>query len=216
MSNDDLIDLLIKNAAVFGRRAGPRGEAALAPPVQLDQDTFMGKRGEGQRGIDVASVVKPGSAPTTPYHTTESGLLFEGDCLDYLTRFNADLVDTVFADPPFNLGKVYGNRTHDARADAEYVEWCRSWLKECVRVLTPGGALFVYNLPKWSILLGAYPDGAARDAVPSFDCDRDQELSTDPWTTVPRALQPALFHQGKAQDVSQDPDSDRNMPALRR
>jgi site-specific DNA-methyltransferase (adenine-specific) len=156
MSNDDLIDLLIKNAAVFGRRAGPRGEAALAPPVQLDQDTFMGKRGEGQRGIDVASVVKPGSAPTTPYHTTESGLLFEGDCLDYLTRFNADLVDTVFADPPFNLGKVYGNRTHDARADAEYVEWCRSWLKECVRVLTPGGALFVYNLPKWSILLGAY------------------------------------------------------------
>jgi site-specific DNA-methyltransferase (adenine-specific) len=30
-----------------------------------------------------------------------------------------------------------------------------------VRVLTPGGALFVYNLPKWNLLLGAYLMGLA-------------------------------------------------------
>jgi hypothetical protein len=126
MSNDDLIDLLIKNAALCGQGAGRAREAALAPPVQLDHDTPMGKQGESRRGIDVASVVQPGSVLIEPYYATESGLLFEGDCLDYLTRLNADFVDTVFADPPFNLGKIYGNRTDDARADAEYIEWCRS------------------------------------------------------------------------------------------
>ena len=92
----------------------------------------------------------------TPYFETANGLLFEGDCLDILPRLTAATIDMVFADPPFNLGKVYGRRTVDSRADAEYIEWCKGWIAECVRVLKPGGALFVYNLPKWNILIGAH------------------------------------------------------------
>ena len=156
MSNDDLIDLLIKNAAFCGHAADQGGESPLAVPVPLEHDIPMGRRGESRHGISIASILRPGSAPIEPYCTTESGLLFEGDCLRYLTSFNTGFVDTVFADPPFNLGKIYGSRTDDARADAEYVQWCCSWLKECVRILAPCGALFVYNLPKWSIRLGTY------------------------------------------------------------
>lgn len=66
------------------------------------------------------------------------------------------MVDTVFADPPFNLGKLYGKNTDDAISEAAYLDWCRKWITECVRVLKPGGALFLYNLPKWNVLLGAY------------------------------------------------------------
>ena len=66
------------------------------------------------------------------------------------------VVDTVFADPPFNLGKEYGKNSHDLRPNGEYVHWCQKWLAECARVLKPGGSLFVYNLPKWNILLGAF------------------------------------------------------------
>jgi site-specific DNA-methyltransferase (adenine-specific) len=40
--------------------------------------------------------------------------------------------------------------------EIEYVKWCKKWLDECIRVLKPGGALFVYNLPRWNILLGAH------------------------------------------------------------
>jgi DNA modification methylase len=29
------------------------------------------------------------------------------------------------------------------------------WTAECVRVLKPGGSFFLYNLPKWNVLLGA-------------------------------------------------------------
>jgi len=88
--------------------------------------------------------------------TTALGALWAADCMAILPALADESVDTVFADPPFNLGKQYGARTNDAIADADYVAWCRAWLDECARVLKPGGALFVYNLPKWNVLLGAH------------------------------------------------------------
>lgn len=91
-----------------------------------------------------------------PTHTTEFGALFAGDCMGVLPQIRGESVDTVFADPPFNIGKEYGNGTDDNRPDAHYLDWCREWLGECVRVVKPGGALFVYNLPKWNIPLGAF------------------------------------------------------------
>ena len=66
------------------------------------------------------------------------------------------VVDTVFADPPFNLGKQYGKSCDDLKPDEEYLEWCKQWVGECVRTIKPGGAFFLYNLPKWNILLGAH------------------------------------------------------------
>ena len=95
-------------------------------------------------------------APRTeePCHVTEAGALWASDCLEILPKIRDEVIDTVFADPPFNLGKEYGERSNDRRPD--YLEWCYKWLSECVRVLKPGGCLFVYNLPKWNIPIGAY------------------------------------------------------------
>lgn len=98
------------------------------------------------------------AAPTQlePVFTTQLGQLYHADCLTLLPNIESETVDTVFADPPFNLGKQYGHRVDDNRPDGEYLAWCREWLSECIRVLRPGGALFVYNLPKWNIPLGAF------------------------------------------------------------
>ncbi|MDJ0554880.1 MAG: DNA methyltransferase [Microcoleaceae cyanobacterium MO_207.B10] len=60
----------------------------------------------------------------------------------------------MFADPPFNLGKNYGNKSNDSLADSEYLNWCFAWINECCRILKPGGSLFIYNLPKWNIWIG--------------------------------------------------------------
>lgn len=102
--------------------------------------------------FDVSEIVTH-SAPE-PFFRTESGALWSGDCLDVLPAIQDEVVDTVFADPPFNLGKEYGKATDDLRPD--YLEWCYQWLRECVRVLKPGGSFFVYNLPKWNIPIGAF------------------------------------------------------------
>lgn len=93
---------------------------------------------------------------SVPVYRTQIGTLYEADCLDVLPNIHSGSVDTVFADPPFNLRKQYGNRAGDNRPEAAYLEWCKAWLNECVRVLKPGGALFLYNLPKWNVILGAH------------------------------------------------------------
>src|SRR5438128_1496933 len=74
-----------------------------------------------------------------PIYWTKMGALFEGDCLDILPFVRDETVDTVFADPPFNLGKTYGSKVDDSLDEAEYVAWCEKWVDECVRVLQPGG-----------------------------------------------------------------------------
>ncbi len=89
-------------------------------------------------------------------YATDLGSLYEGDCLDILPCIRDESVDTVFADPPFNLKKEYGSQVNDARSETDYVDWCKAWLQHCARVLKPGGAIFIYNLPKWNIILGAY------------------------------------------------------------
>ena len=107
------------------------------------------------RPFDPAGCFADG-APPEPALRTPRGALYRGDALALLPRLRDGAFDTVFADPPFNLGKDYGPHWEDARPEQAYVEWCRQWLRECARVLRPGGALFVYNLPRWNVLIGAY------------------------------------------------------------
>lgn len=100
-------------------------------------------------------LINPGAEDHLVY-SSRYGALYEADCLKILPCIQDGVVDTVFADPPFNLAKEYGDRVDDRRSEEDYIAWCRKWLDHCIRVLKPGGALFVYNLPKWNILLGAY------------------------------------------------------------
>jgi site-specific DNA-methyltransferase (adenine-specific) len=103
--------------------------------------------------FDVGPLVTGGAKPD---YVSGMGALFGGDCLAVLPHIKDGVVDTVFADPPFNIGKQYRQRTNDNLPEERYLAWCRDWIRECVRVLKPGGSLFVYNLPKWNVSIGAY------------------------------------------------------------
>jgi len=91
-----------------------------------------------------------------PILKTPLGELFQGDCLDIMSRIPDGTVDLAFADPPFNLGKLYASKIDDSLLSHDYVAWCKLWLDEMIRVLKPGGSMFCYNLPKWNLPLGAY------------------------------------------------------------
>lgn len=75
----------------------------------------------------------------TPHFTTSHGLLYNADCIKLLSFMKDECVDLIFADPPFNLGKIYGSGYSDRYSKSEFIEWCALWIAECSRVLKPGG-----------------------------------------------------------------------------
>jgi site-specific DNA-methyltransferase (adenine-specific) len=89
-------------------------------------------------------------------YRSQHGILYQGDCLNLMSILPSESVDLVFADPPFNLGKKYGDGVNDQMEVDKYLSWSREWLRESIRVLKPGGSLFVFNLPRWCIEYGAY------------------------------------------------------------
>jgi site-specific DNA-methyltransferase (adenine-specific) len=60
--------------------------------------------------------------------------------------------DLVFLDPPFNLKKTYGE-VSDSRPEREYELWLQSVVGEAIRMLSDGGALYIYHMPRWALRL---------------------------------------------------------------
>ena len=90
---------------------------------------------------------------------TSLGSLYQGDCLSVLADYESDCADLVFADPPFNLNKLYPSGMDDNVKTETYLDWCQKWIEECIRILKPGGALLIWNLPRWNAALGGFLDG---------------------------------------------------------
>jgi len=74
--------------------------------------------------------------------------IIQGDCLEVLREIPDNSVDVTFADPPFNLQKKY-NSSKDSLDLEEYLDWCKLWINEMVRITKPTGSVFVHNIPKW-------------------------------------------------------------------
>jgi site-specific DNA-methyltransferase (adenine-specific) len=92
----------------------------------------------------------------TPSYKTNLGRLYHADCMDLFPQVKNDSVDLVFADPPFNLNKCYGKNISDKMISADYERWCQQWLDECIRVLKPGGSMYIWHIPRWAQKISAY------------------------------------------------------------
>jgi site-specific DNA-methyltransferase (adenine-specific) len=94
---------------------------------------------------------------TNLYHKSAKGNIYCLDALEFLKNSESKCADIVFLDPPFNLGKKYGNSDgeEDRLTENEYFNFIENILLESVRVLRDGGAFFLYHLPKWAIRFGS-------------------------------------------------------------
>lgn len=66
-----------------------------------------------------------------------------GDAIDLFKEIESSSIDVVIADPPYNLGKDYGNN-HDLKGFDDYLDFSRKWLSESKRVLKPEGTIYVF------------------------------------------------------------------------
>jgi site-specific DNA-methyltransferase (adenine-specific) len=72
-----------------------------------------------------------------------SACLYNEDCLAGLARLADGSVDLVISDPPYGLGKDYGNES-DHVSGADYVAFSGRWLEAVLPKLKPGGSLYVF------------------------------------------------------------------------
>ncbi|MCW7490935.1 DNA-methyltransferase [Leptospira meyeri] len=69
--------------------------------------------------------------------------LINGNALDLFKNINDESIDLIISDPPYNLGKNYGNNFDNISHD-EYLEFTRKWLTEAKRVLKKNGSIYVF------------------------------------------------------------------------
>lgn len=69
--------------------------------------------------------------------------IYQGDSLLILKDIPNASIDLIFADPPYNIGKTFGNFKDIWSSDEEYAKWCYQWLKLCIDKLKPSGSLYV-------------------------------------------------------------------------
>jgi site-specific DNA-methyltransferase (adenine-specific) len=65
------------------------------------------------------------------------------DVFEILDWLPDQSVDLLFADPPYNLTKSFGNRVFRSQSLEEYESWLDSWLPRLVRVLKPDASIYV-------------------------------------------------------------------------
>ena len=74
--------------------------------------------------------------------------IINGDCLEIMQNIPDNSIDMTFADPPFNLKKKY-SKYKDNKDFNEYLEWCKKWIYQMIRITKPSGSIFLHNIPKW-------------------------------------------------------------------
>jgi len=66
------------------------------------------------------------------------------DCISGMKKLENESVDIVICDPPYNIGKDFGNNSDKQQMD-DYLLWCDKWIQECLRILKPNGTLYIYG-----------------------------------------------------------------------
>ena len=70
--------------------------------------------------------------------------IINDDCIIGMKKLQADSVDIIICDPPYNIGKDFGNDSDKQEMD-KYLVWCEEWISECIRILKPKGTLYIYG-----------------------------------------------------------------------
>lgn len=74
----------------------------------------------------------------------ELNKIYVMDVLEGLKQLPSESAQIVIADPPYNIGKNFGNNG-DKKELNEYLEWCDKWINECIRIMKPNATMFIYG-----------------------------------------------------------------------
>lgn len=74
--------------------------------------------------------------------------LHHGDCLAWLRTLPSESVDAIVTDPPAGIAFMGKAWDHHKGGRTEWVAWLAEVMRECLRVLKPGGHALVWSIPR--------------------------------------------------------------------
>jgi len=80
--------------------------------------------------------------PGIEHAESDEAVVIRGDCLAVLSSMKEKTVDLIFADPPYNIGKNFGNNNDHWGSSEEYISWCKCWIDMCMKVLKDNGTMY--------------------------------------------------------------------------
>lgn len=101
------------------------------------------------------SLLFKGSCPCQEKHN-ENSMAILGDCLTVLKSMKSNTVNLIFADAPYNIGKDFGNNSDKWESVQAYVDWCKEWIDECLRVLRDDGTMYFMTATQHMPYLDVY------------------------------------------------------------
>ncbi len=66
-----------------------------------------------------------------------------GDAFSILKTLPAKSFDLLFADPPYNLTKNFGENSFKQTSLDEYETWLEAWIKDCAKLLTETASVYI-------------------------------------------------------------------------
>lgn len=90
------------------------------------------------------------------YIGNENSLAICGDSIEVLRKINEKSINLIFADPPYNIGKYFGNNIDKWNEVDEYIEWCIEWIDECFRILKDDGVMYFMTATQYMPFLDVY------------------------------------------------------------
>lgn len=83
----------------------------------------------------------------------ERNVIILDDCINVLKQIKSESIDLIFADPPYNIGKEFEKVK---QSKFEYINWCKEWINECLRVLKKSGTFYLTSATQFIPYLDCY------------------------------------------------------------
>ncbi|MDO8521686.1 MAG: transcriptional repressor LexA [bacterium] len=151
-NNGDRVVALLNNTDVTLKRFYKNSrEIRLQPankkydPIIVGPDTPI-----SIQGIVVQTIKAQKQEPIADRQETRKALapklnrIICGDTVSIMEDLPESFFDAVIIDPPYNIGKDFGNNI-DRRELAEYIAWAERWMNQSLNLLKPSGTMFVYG-----------------------------------------------------------------------
>lgn len=118
--------------------------AAYLPPAQIDQPA----------AFDFAQLFNDGVGAVEVHSRDSMAIL--GNSLAVMKRIKSKSIHLIFADAPYNIGKDFGNNRDQWATVSAYIDWCKTWMDECMRILSDTGTMYLMTATQHMPYLDVY------------------------------------------------------------